>query len=114
MESHAVGRRQASLWTPVPRTPTELKKKISKLMEDRDTTNRTLADLQATISDKTKLHSKANDFVNNLKLKLDSLGGTLSEVRAREETLNKGLESERQLRKDDAAAHKDYVDSVNL
>lgn len=40
--------------------------------------------------------------------------GTLSEVRAHEETLNKDLESERQLRKDDAAAHKDYVDSVNL
>ena len=92
----------------------ELKEEISKLTKDKDMANRTLADLQVTISDKTKLLSEANDSINDLKLKLDGLEGTLSEVRAREETLNKALESERQLRKDDAAAHKDYVDSVNL
>nr|XP_020161636.1 nuclear matrix constituent protein 1a-like [Aegilops tauschii subsp. strangulata] len=72
----------------------ELKKKVSELKEERDTTNRTLADLQVAISDKTKLLSEANDSINDLKLKLDGLEGTLSEVRAREETLNKALESE--------------------
>ena len=36
------------------------------------------------------------------------------EVRAHEETLNKAIESERQLQKDDAAAHNDYVGSINL
>ena len=92
----------------------ELKKEISTLTEDRDTANRTLADLQVTISDKTKLLSEANNSIDDLKLKLDTWEETLSEVRAREETLNKALESKRQLRKDDAGAQKDYVDRVNL
>nr|XP_040258442.1 titin homolog [Aegilops tauschii subsp. strangulata] len=92
----------------------ELKKEVSKLTEDRDRANCTLADLQVTISDKTKLLSEANNSINDLKLKLDTLEETLSEVKAREEALNKALESERQLRKDDAAAHKDYVDTINL
>ena len=92
----------------------ELKKEISKLTGDRDTANRTLADLQVTISDKTKLLSEANNSIGDLKLKLDTLEGTLLEDRAREETLNKALQDERQLRQDDAAAHKDYVDSVKL
>nr|XP_040256230.1 uncharacterized protein LOC120973962 [Aegilops tauschii subsp. strangulata] len=92
----------------------ELKKEISRMTEERDTANRPLADSQLTISDKTKLLFEANDSINDPKLKLDGLEGTLSEVRACEETLNKALVSERQLRKDDAAAHKDYVDNVNL
>ena len=66
------------------------------------------------ISAKAKRLSEANDSINDLKLKLDGLEGMLSEVRACEETLNMALEDERQLRKDDAAAHKDYVGSVNL
>ena len=92
----------------------ELKKVVSELTKERDTANRSLADAQATVSDKAKLLSEANDSINDLKLKLDGLEGKLSEARAREETLNKALEDERQLKKDDAAAHKDYVDSVNL
>nr|XP_040245391.1 tropomyosin-2-like [Aegilops tauschii subsp. strangulata] len=92
----------------------ELKKKILELTEERDTANRTLVDSQVAISDKAKLLSDANDSINDLKLKLDGLEGTLSEVRAREETLNKALETKKQLQSDDAAAHKDYVGSVNL
>nr|XP_020178476.1 TATA element modulatory factor-like [Aegilops tauschii subsp. strangulata] len=91
-----------------------LKKEILELTEERDTANRTLADSQVAISDKAKLLSEANDSINDLKLKLDCLEGMLSEARACEETLNKALEDERQLKKDDAAAHKDYVASVNL
>ena len=63
-----------------------LKKKILELTEERDTANRTLVDSQVAISDKAKLLSEANDSINDLKLKLDSFEGTLSEVRAREET----------------------------
>ena len=92
----------------------ELKKEISKLAEDKDTADCTLADLQVAISDKAKLLSEANDSINDLKLKLDGLEGALSKARAREATLNKALETEKQLRSDDAAAHKDYMGSVNL
>nr|XP_020166211.1 arginine and glutamate-rich protein 1-like [Aegilops tauschii subsp. strangulata] len=91
-----------------------LKKEILELTEERDTGNRTLADSQVVISDKAKLLFEANDSINDQKLKLDGLEGTLSEAGAHEETLNKALEDERQLKKDDAAAHKDYVASVNL
>lgn len=45
---------------------------------------------------------------------MDTLEGTLSEVRAHEETLNKALEGERLLWQGDATAHKDYVDDINL
>nr|XP_020160703.1 uncharacterized protein LOC109746002 [Aegilops tauschii subsp. strangulata] len=92
----------------------QLKKEILTLTEERDTGNCTLADSQAAISDKAKLLFEANDSINNLKLKLDGLEGMLSEVTAREETLNKALETEMQLRSDDAAAHKEYVGIVNL
>nr|XP_040256265.1 uncharacterized protein LOC120973990 [Aegilops tauschii subsp. strangulata] len=92
----------------------QLKKEILAVTAERDTTNRTLADSHVTISDKSKLLSEANDSINDLKLKLDGLERTLSELRAREDTLNNTLEDERQLRKDDAAAHNEYVGSVNL
>ena len=51
----------------------ELEKRVSVLTEKRDAANRTLADAQVAISDKAKLLSEANDSINNLKLKLDSL-----------------------------------------
>ena len=69
----------------------ELKKEISKLMKDRDMTIHTLADLQVTISDKTKLLSEAKNSITDLKLKLDTLEGTLAETRAHEKTLIKNL-----------------------
>nr|XP_020186146.1 coiled-coil domain-containing protein 157-like [Aegilops tauschii subsp. strangulata] len=92
----------------------ELKKKILELTEERDTANRAPADSQVTIFDKAKLLSEANDSINDLKVKLDSLEGKLSEAGAREETLNKALEDNKRLRNDDAAEHKDYAKSVNL
>nr|XP_020186347.1 autophagy-related protein 23-like [Aegilops tauschii subsp. strangulata] len=92
----------------------ELKEEISKMKKDRDMTAHTLAELQVTISNKTQLLSKANDSIDDLKLKLGTLEGTLSEVTTREGTLSKAVGSARQLRQDDATAHKDYVDNVNL
>nr|XP_020161452.1 uncharacterized protein CG45076-like [Aegilops tauschii subsp. strangulata] len=46
-------------------------------------------------------------------LKLEGLEGTLSEVRAREETLTKDLEEERQMWRNDAAEHKEYAEGIN-
>ena len=92
----------------------ELKKVASELTKERDTANRTLADVHVAISDKDKLLTEANDSINDLKLKLDGLEGKLSEAGAREETLNKALEDNKRLRNDDAAEHKDYAKSVNL
>ena len=91
-----------------------LKKVVSELTEERDTANRASADAQAAVSEKAKLLSEASDSINDLKLKLEGLEGELSEAGAHEETLNKALEDEKRLRSDDAAAHKDYVKSVNL
>nr|XP_040256440.1 uncharacterized protein LOC109744165 [Aegilops tauschii subsp. strangulata] len=91
-----------------------MKKEVLELTEERDTTNRALAYAQAAVSDKAKLLSEANNSINDLKLKLDGLEGKRSEARAREETLNKALEDEKQLRSNDAAAQEDYVKSVNL
>nr|XP_040243972.1 leucine zipper putative tumor suppressor 2-like [Aegilops tauschii subsp. strangulata] len=100
----ALARDQASKVEKLELEREGLKKEVSELTEERGTPNYTLADLQVAISDNTKLLSEANGSIDDLKLKLDTLEGTLSEVMAREETLNKALEDERQLRKDDAAA----------
>ena len=92
----------------------ELKKEISKLTEDRDTANRTLADLQVTISDKTKLLSEANDSIADLKLKLTTLEETLEGSRAREKTLAKDLQEEKKLLESAAATYNDYVKGVGI
>nr|XP_045083538.1 plectin-like [Aegilops tauschii subsp. strangulata] len=92
----------------------ELKKVASELTKERDMANRSLADAQATVSDKAKLLSKANDSITDLKLKLDGLEGILSEAGAREETLNKVLEDEKQLWRNDVAEHEEYTKGVHL
>nr|XP_040258258.1 translation initiation factor IF-2-like [Aegilops tauschii subsp. strangulata] len=71
-------------------------------------------DAEAAVLSKAEQLSKANDSIKDLKLKLEGLEVTLSEVRAREETLTKGLEEERQLRRNIAANHEDYVKGENL
>ena len=91
-----------------------LKKEALGLTEERDTANHTLADAQAAVSNKAKLLSEANGSIDDLKRKLEGLEGKLSDARACEETLNKALEDEKQLRSNDAANHEDYVKSVNL
>ena len=73
-----------------------------------------MVEAQAAVLGKAEQLSKANDSIKDLKLKLEGLEGTLSEVRAREETLTKNLEEERQLRRNDAANHEDYVKGENL
>nr|XP_040251884.1 translation initiation factor IF-2-like [Aegilops tauschii subsp. strangulata] len=91
-----------------------LKKHVLELTEERDAAKGALADAQATVLGKVELLSKANDSIRDLKLKLEGLEGTLLEVRAREETLTKDLEAERQLRRTDAANLEDFVKGKNL
>jgi len=61
-----------------------------------------------------RLIQRFSPSIKYLKLKLEGLEGTLSEVRAGEETLTKNLEKERQLRKNETANHEDFVKGENL
>ena len=90
-----------------------LKKHDRELTEEKDAANVALAEAHATELGKAELLSKANDSINDLKLKLEGLEETLSEAKAREETLTKDLEAEKQQRKNEAANHKDVVDGQN-
>ena len=74
-----------------------LKKEVLELTEEKDTAKGALADAQAAVLGKAELLSKANDSINDLKLKLEGLEGKLSEAGAHEETLNKDLEEEKRL-----------------
>ena len=85
-----------------------------KVAKEKDTLNGALVEAQGAVLGKAEELSKANDSIKDLKLKLEGLEGTLSEVRAREGTLTKNLEKERQLRKNDAANHEDFVKGENL
>ena len=68
-------------------------------MGERDAAKGALADAQAAVLGKAELLSTANNSIRDLKLKLESLEGMLSEAKAREGTLAKELETEKQLRK---------------
>ena len=91
-----------------------LKDQALKLAKEKDTLNGALVEVQGAVLGKAEQLSKANDSIKDLKLKLEGLEGTLSEVRAREETLTKNLEKERQLRKNETANHEDFVKGENL
>ena len=69
---------------------------------------------QGAVLGKAEQLPKANDSIKDLKLKLEGLEETLSEAKAREETLAKDLEAEKQLRKNEAANHEDFVKGENL
>ena len=72
-----------------------------------------MTEAQGIVFDKAELLTRANDSIEDLKLKLESLEGTLAEVKAREETLTKSLQKERQLRKNEAANLKEFVEGEN-
>ena len=90
-----------------------LKDQTLKLAEEKNTLNGALVEAQGAVLGKAEQLSKANDSIKDLKLKLEGLEETLSEVRAWEETLTKNLEEEKLLRKNEAANHKDVVDGQN-
>ena len=57
------------------------------MAKEKDTLNGALVEAHAAVLGKAELLSKANDSINDLKLKLEGFEGTLSEVRAQEEDL---------------------------
>ena len=91
----------------------KLKKQALELTGERDAANSALADAQAAVLGKAELLSTAYNSIKDLKLKLEGLEGMLSEAKAREGTLAKELETEKQLRKNKAANHKDSVEEMN-
>ena len=78
-----------------------LKNKALELAKEKDMTSGALVEAHAAALSKAELLSQANDSIKDLKLKLEGLEGTLSEVRAQEETLTKDLEEERHLQRND-------------
>ena len=88
----------------------ELKDQVLKLSKEKDTLNGALVEAQGAVFDKAGQLSEANNSIKDLKLKLEGLEGMLSESKAREGILAKDLENEKQLRKNEAANHKDVVD----
>ena len=91
----------------------ELKDQALKLSKEKDTLNGTLTEAQGTAVSRAGELSKANNSIKDLKLKLEGLEGMLSEGKAWEEAPAKDLETEKQLRKNEAANHKDFVEGEN-
>ena len=92
----------------------DLTKEISTLKDDREKALYDLAEMQTTISDKTKLLSKVNKFIDDLKLKLDSQEKMLSESKAREQLLAKDLADKQLLLRTAASSHNKLVESTKL
>ena len=57
-----------------------LKKEVLELTGERDAAKGALVDAQAAVPSKAGLLSTANESIKDLKLKLEGLEGTLSEV----------------------------------
>ena len=87
-----------------------LKDQTLKLAEEKNTLNGALVEAQGAFLGKAEQLSNANDSIKDLTLKLEGLEKTLSEAKAREGTLAKNLEAEKQLRKNKTANHKDFVE----
>ena len=92
----------------------ELTKEISMLKDDREKALYDLAEMQTTISDKTKLLSKANDSIVDLKLKLETQEKMLSESQARELTLTKELADEQLLLQTAITSHNVLMATMKL
>ena len=60
-----------------------LKDQVLKLTKEKDALHGALVEAQAAVLGKAEQLSKANDSIKDLKLKLEGLEGTLSEVKAR-------------------------------
>ena len=104
--SGKVERREADL--------AKLSKELSTLKDDREKTLYDLAEMQTTISDKTKLLSKANESIDDLKLKLGSQEKMVLESKAREQILAKDLVDEQLLLRTAASSHNKLMESMKL
>ena len=90
-----------------------LKEQALKLSQEKDTLNSALTEAQGAAVSRAGELSEANNSIKDLRLKLEGLEKMLLEARAREGTLTKNLETEKQLRKNEAANHKDFVEGEN-
>ena len=86
-----------------------LKEQAVKLSQERDMLNSALTEAHGAVISKAGELSEANNSIKDLKLKLEGLEGMLSEAQAREGSLAKDLEAEKQLRKNETTNHKDFV-----
>ena len=91
----------------------ELKEQTLKLSQEKDTLNGAPTEAQGAAISKAGELSEANKSIKDLTLKLEGLEGMLTEAKAREGTLAKELETEKQLQKNEAAEHKDFKEGVN-
>ena len=91
----------------------ELKEQALKLSNEKSTLNSALVEAQGAVISRAGELSKAQNSVRDLKLKLEDLEKMLSESRAREETLTRSLEEEKQLQANEAASHQEYVAGQN-
>ena len=90
-----------------------MKEQALKLSQEKDTLNGALTEAQGAPVNRAGELSEANNYIKDLKLKLEGLEEMLSEAKAREETLAKDLEAEKLQRKNEAASHKDFVEGEN-
>ena len=75
----------------------ELKEQALKLSQEKDTLNSTLTEAQGAAVSRAGELSEANNSIKDLKLKPEGLEKMLSEARAREGTLTKNLETEKEM-----------------
>nr|XP_040245424.1 uncharacterized protein LOC120964665 [Aegilops tauschii subsp. strangulata] len=90
-----------------------LRDQAQKLAKEKDTLNDALIEAQGAVLSRAGELSEANNSIKDLKLKLEGLEGMLLERKAREETLSKDVENEKQLRKNETTDHKDFVEGEN-
>ena len=83
-------------------------------MKERDSARCTLLEAQDENLAKAKQLSRASDSIDDLKLKLEGLEKTLKEAIAWEGALTKSLAEERQLCKNDAINHVDFMKGEDL
>ena len=76
-----------------------LKEQALKLSQEKDMLNSALTEAQGAAVSRAGELSEANKSIKDLRLKLEGLEGMLTEAKAREGTLAKELETEKQLRK---------------
>ena len=87
----------------------KLEEQILKLSKEKDTLNGTLVEAHDALISKAGELSEANNSIRDLKLKLEDLEKMMSEAKAREGTLTKDLETEKQLRRNEAANLNNHV-----
>ena len=86
----------------------ELKEQTLKLSKEKDTLNSALAEAHGVAVSREL--SEANNSIRDLRLRLEGLDKILAEAKVREGTLTKDLETEKQLRRNEAANLNDHVE----